>query len=194
MQRNPRTPDALRTRIEMPLDSDHFDLIREEINRHLIDTQSSKLGHWHAARIYERTHKFYLGLPATIFSIVLAWLISSQTQTALPDIGAKQTIIIQISVILSLIVSLLSGLTAFLNLNDSASRHRNAAESLHALWRECMNWNTDFPDSQQCADAMKRAQIYRQRLNDINRDAPQIPRWAWKSIKKQTDEGSVSYT
>ncbi|WP_162561434.1 SLATT domain-containing protein [Methylobacterium terrae] len=94
---------------------------------------------------------------------------------------------------LSLIVSLLSGLTAFLNLNETASRHRNAAESLHALWRDCKNWETDFPDASQCEAAVKRVQIYRQRLNEINRDAPQIPRWAWKSVENQRREGSVSY-
>jgi len=31
------------------------------------------------------------------------------------------------------------------------------------------------------------------RLNEINRDSPQIPKWAWKSVKKQQEEGSTTY-
>ncbi|AWN49532.1 hypothetical protein DK419_26975 [Methylobacterium terrae] len=120
-------------------------------------------------------------------------MISSRTQASLPDTGIVEALIVGIPVFLSLIVSLLSGLTAFLNLNETASRHRNAAESLHALWRDCKNWETDFPDASQCEAAVKRVQIYRQRLNEINRDAPQIPRWAWKSVENQRREGSVSY-
>lgn len=177
----------------MPNDDKHFAAVTEEVQRHLEDTESSKLGHWYAARIYERFHKLYLGLPATLLSIMLAWLISSQAKAALPSGGAGYALLIQVPVFLSLVVSLLSGLTAFLNLNETAARHRNAAESLHSLWRDCKNWGTDFPDRSQCEAAVKRVQLYRQRLNEINRDAPQIPRWAWKSVQKQREEGSVSY-
>ena len=178
----------------MPIDDKQFEAVREEVQRHLEDTEVSKLGHWDAARIYERVHRYYLGLPATLLSILLAWLISSQTKTTLPTLGAGQALMVQIPVFLSLVVSLLSGLTAFLNLNETASRHRNAAENLNALWRDCRNWATDFPDASHCEAAVKRVQLYRQRLNEINRDAPQIPRWAWKSVQKQRKEGSVSYT
>ena len=177
----------------MLFDDKHFQNVKDEVARHLEDTEVSKLGHWHAARVYERIHKLYLGLPATLLSILLAWIISSQSKTALPNLGFGQALALELPLLLSLVVSLLSGLTAFLNLNEIASRHRNTAESLHALWRDCRNWGTDFPDAQHCEAAVKRVQLYRQRLNEINRDAPQIPRWAWKSIQRQRDEGSVAY-
>lgn len=178
----------------MPNDEKHFEEVKSEVWRHLEDTEISKLGHWQAARVYERCHKIYLGLPATLLSIMLAWLISSQTKATLLSAGTGQAIVLQVSVCLSLVVSLLSGLTAFLNLNETAARHRNAAESLHALWRDCCNWATDFPDASECVAAVKRVQLYRQRLNEINRDSPQIPKWAWKSVRKQKSEGSVSYS
>lgn len=177
----------------MPFDEKHFAEVNEEVQRHLEDTETSKLGHWRAAQVYENYHKLWLGLPATLFSIILAWLISSQTTTIPESNPWKTFFLFQLPVFLSLVVSLLSGLTAFLNLNETASRHRNAAESLHALWRDCKNWATDFPDFSQCEAAVKRVQIYRQRLNEINRDAPQIPKWAWKNVQKQRQEGSVSY-
>ena len=173
----------------MPFDESHFQIINEEVFRHLIDTETSSLSHWHAARIYHRVHRLYLGLPATLLSIGVAWLLSGQTQknAGLPQLA------IQIPVFLSLLVSLLSGLNAFLNLSDLSMRHRNAAENLHALWRDCKNWSTDFPDASNCERVAKTVQDYRHRLNDINRDAPQIPKWAWKSVDKQRAEGSVSY-
>lgn len=98
-----------------------------------------------------------------------------------------------VPVFISLAASLLSGMTAFLNLGDLAIRHRTAAENLNALWRNCRNWETDFPDASFCEAAVKAVQGYRARLNGINCDAPQIPKWAWKATRKQREEGSVSY-
>lgn len=177
----------------MSFDEPHFRIISEEIQRHLQDTETSKLGHWHAAQIYSQVHKLYLGLPATLLSIGLAWILSGETQKNLPTTAIFTSLTIQLPIFLSLVISLLSGLNAFLNLSDLSARHRTAAENLHALWRDCKNWRTDFPDATTCEKAMKKAQDYRHRLNEINRDAPQIPKWAWKSVSKQRAEGSVSY-
>ena len=174
-------------------DENHFRAAIDEIKRHLEDTETSKLGHWAAARRYERVHKLALGLPATVLSIVLAWLVSSQTRTVLPAAGIGSELVRNIPVFISLVVSLLSGMTAFLNLSDLAIRHRTAAENLNALWRNCRNWETDFPDASFCEAAVKAVQGYRARLNDINGDAPQIPKWAWRATRRQREEGSVSY-
>lgn len=174
-------------------DEGHFEAATDEIRRHLEDTETSKLAHWAAAQRYERVHKLFLGLPATVLAILLAWLLSSQTKTALSNSSYFGGLLGSVPVFISLVVSILSGMTAFLNLNDLAIRHRTAAANLNALWRNCVNWKTDFPDSSFCEEAVKTVQGYRARLNEINSDAPQIPRWAWKSVQKQRDEGSVSY-
>jgi hypothetical protein len=44
-----------------------------------------------------------------------------------------------------------------------------------------------------CEKAVQTVQGYRQRLNEINRDSPQIPKWAWKSVRTQRLEGSTQY-
>ena len=178
----------------MKHDEQHFQAAIEEIERHRQDTEISKLGHWAAAAVLEKVHKFALGLPATLLSILLAWLLSTQTKTILPGAGIGADLVRNIPVFISLVVSILSGMTAFLNLNEVATRHRSAAENLHALWRNCINWRTDFPDASSCDEAVKAARSYRERLNDINKDAPQIPKWAWTNAKRQRDAGSVSYT
>lgn len=177
----------------MALDEAHFELVQDEVQRHLEDTETSKLAHWRAAQAYDRIHRLYLGLPATLLSIGLAWFLSRATQTSLSSTGASQALNLSIPIAVSLIVSLLSGLNAFLNLNEVSARHRVAAENLSALWRDCKNWKTDFPDPSTCAKAVECAQAYRARLNEINRDSPQIPKWAWRSVKRQRNEGSVSY-
>ena len=178
----------------MKHDVEHFRAAIDEIERHRQDTETSKLGHWAAARVFEIVHKFALGLPATLLAILLAWFLSSQTKTILPSTGLGSELISNIPVFISLTVSILSGLTTFLNLNELATRHRTAAENLHALWRNCINWRTDFPDASSCDEAVKAARSYRERLNDINKDAPQIPKWAWKGAQRQRAAGSVSYT
>ncbi len=177
----------------MTFDKEHFDKVCIEIQRHLEDSEISKLAHWNAAEVYGRRHMVFIGLPATVLSIVLTWLLSSDFQNITSLSPELKFIATKVPVFIGLIVSLLSGLGTFLNYNELAAKHRASAENLHSLWRDCRNWETDFPDESLCEKAVQTAQQYRNRLNEINRDAPQIPRWAWKSIKKQKDEGSTTY-
>ncbi|MEK6320450.1 MAG: SLATT domain-containing protein [Acidobacteriota bacterium] len=177
----------------MAYDEQHFERVIKEVQRHLEDTEVSKLAHWHAAAVYHKRHKFYVGLPASCLSIIVTWLLSIRLDTALLSGQGLALFATQASITLSLIVSILTGLGTFLNFNDLATRHRTAAENLHALWRDCKNWETDFPDHSFCEKAVQAVQQCRKRLNDINRDSPQIPKWAWKSVRVQQEEGSTSY-
>ncbi|WP_212806288.1 SLATT domain-containing protein [Pseudomonas sp. Eqa60] len=170
-----------------------YALVAAEMERHREDTETSKLGHWAAAATYERRHKVYLGFPATLGSLLLTWLLSSDVKKIFEGSG-HDWIIGMVPVGLSLVVSLLTGAGAFLNFSEMAIKHRSAAESLHALWRDCLNWKTDFPNSTKAAEAVLAVQRYRQRLNDINRDAPQIPYWAYKKGNRQKAQGSTRYT
>lgn len=165
-----------------------YELICEEIERHLEDSEVSKLAHFHAAAIYEKRNKYFLGLPATLSALLLSWFVSQ-------DVANKniEPLSANVKLILSLIVSLLSGLVTFLNFNEIASKHRVAAQRYQQIWRKCKNWHTDFPDDTKNEDARKMAQQYREELNEINLESPQIPKWAWKSTQKQQNEGSTKY-
>lgn len=178
----------------MAYDQLHFDSIKLEVARHLEDSETSKLAHWDAAAVYERRHKRWIGLPALLLSLVLAWILSSDVKTLLSSTEKLKWLAGGLPVILSLLVSVFSALGTFLNFNELAQKHRMAAENLNALWRDCKNWDTDFPDAGVCEKAAQTVQTYRQRLNEINRDAPQIPKWAWRSVKKQREEGSTAYS
>jgi len=177
----------------MALDQAHYDVVSDEMERHREDTETSKLAHWRSAAVYERRHKLFIGVPATVLSLFLTWMLSSDVKKLFSEPGILQGVVVNSPVILSLLVSLLSGLGAFLNFNELAVKHRSTAENLHGLWRDCKNWKTDFPDFSCCEKAVAAVQGYRKRLNDINRDAPQIPKWAWKSVSRQLAEGSTAY-
>lgn len=177
----------------MAFDQAHFAVIKQEVTRHCEDTEVSKLAHWNAAAVYDRRHKFLIGLPATVLSILLTWMLSSDMKKLFVNHPILQAVGGDIPIFLGLIVSVLSGLGAFLNFSELSTKHRNTAENLHALWRDCKNWDTDFPDASQCEKAVPAVQGYRKRLNEINRDAPQIPKWAWQSVKRQQAEGSTRY-
>jgi len=97
--------------------------------------------------------------------------------------------------LLALVVTILTSLDLFLGFKGlAAAAHRNAALSYQEVWRHCKNWRTDFPDEAQADEAAQAAKQYRDRLNSINRNSPQLPKWAWKSVGRQRAEGSVSYT
>lgn len=176
----------------MPNNKDTYQEVTREFQRHIEDTETSKLAHFYAAEQYEKRHRILLGIPATSFAILLTWLLTSPLETLFSPTTAlflKNSF----SVLLSLLVAILSALSALLNYNDLAIRHRTAAQKYHALWRKCINWRTDFPSESEAFDATKTAKLYRERLNEINHDSPQIPKWAWKSVSAQQKEGSTSY-
>ena len=176
----------------MAFDKLHFEKVLLEIQHHLEDTETSKLAHWHASSVYSRRHKYYLGLPATLISIILTWLLSTNIDwTRLSS--SLSSMMPQIPMFFSLVVTVLSSLSTFLHFNELSRRHKETAEKLHSIWRECKNWSTDFPDESMCETAVHMVKQYRQRINEINYDAPPIPRWAWKSVSKQKKEGSTSY-
>ena len=120
----------------MAIDSiSYYSTICKEIQRHLEDSEISKLSHFYAASRYEKLHKYYIGLPTTIAALLLAWLV---TQKDLPDNSSQ--FIFSIKIILSLIVAISTGVSTFLNYNELASKHRQSALKYQDVWRKCKNW------------------------------------------------------
>jgi len=168
-----------------------YNLVSEEMGHHLGDAETSKLAHWHAAAIFERRHRIIVG-SATILAIVLTWLLTSSLEKILDPALAKK-ITDTVPMLLALIVSVLSGIGTWLNFNDLSNKHRVAAENYHALWKKCLHWKTDFPNNESAKDAANTARQYRERIIEINGGSPPIPKWAWKGVGPQKEEGSTSY-
>lgn len=92
-----------------------------------------------------------------------------------------------------LATSILTTVGYSLNFGDLATRHRVAAHKYQDVWRQCKNWKTDFPSHEDAACACTRAKQMRDRLNEINKESPQIPEWAWRSVDVQRAAGSTAY-
>jgi hypothetical protein len=166
-----------------------YEIINDEVSRHLQDAEISFLSHFVIASRFEKRHKWLIGLPATILAILLSWLVSQNNI----EHETLKLIISVLTPILGLIVAILSGIGTFLNLNQSATQHRKAAHRYKEIHRRCKNWKTDFPDSTTNSNAKLKVQEYRDELISINQEAPDITKWAWKSVKKQKEEGSTTY-
>lgn len=171
------------------MDNKDYELIiKQEVARHLEDSEISKLSHFFAASRYETVHKYYIGLPTTIAALLLSWLVA---QKEIDSEGVSWIFTLKIT--LSLIVAISTGISTFLNFNELASQHRKAALRYQDIWRKCKNWETDFPDENDLPSAKQLIQSYRNEMTTINQDSPQIPKWAWKSVDKQIKDGSTKY-
>lgn len=171
------------------MDNKDYELIiKQEVARHLEDSETSKLAHFFAASRYETAHKYYIGLPTTIAALLLSWLVA---QKEIDSQGVPWIFALKIT--LGLIVAISTGISTFLNFNELASQHRKAALRYQDIWRKCKNWETDFPDENDLQSAKKVIQSYRNEMTTINQDSPQIPKWAWKSVHKQIQDGSTKY-
>lgn len=167
----------------------HYEIICLEITRHLEDAETSKLAHFDAASSFEKWNKFILGLPATLAATVLACIVNRDSKGT----STMEAWLNMLKIVLSIIVPALSASITFLNLNDIATNHRTAAQRYSELSRKCKNWKTDFPDDTNNEKAKEMVQKYREEIISINKESPQIPKWAWKSVSKQKREGSTTY-
>ncbi len=170
-----------------------YEYARVEIERHLEDSEVSKLGHWYAAAVLHGRHRNFIAIPAIVLAAMLTWLLQNSLDELLSPPTARflSTVVPRF---LALIVTLLTALDLLLSLKSLEAAHRNAALSYHEIWRHCKNWHTDFPDETYAERAAQAAREYRDRMNSINRNSPQLPNWAWKSVSAQRAAGSVNYS
>lgn len=166
----------------------HFQLISTEIERHLEDAEISKLAHYNAAGRLDKVHRYYLGLPVTVAALLLSCLVTLKEVS--PEYA---TPVYVLKLILGVVVTVSTGVGTFLSFNEIASKHRLAAHRYQSVYRRCKNWLTDFPDERDIAKAQKTARIYREELTEINKESPQIPKWAYNKVDDQQRSGLTSY-
>jgi hypothetical protein len=172
--------------------TDHYDLASVEFERHGEDSETSKLAHFYAAGAYERRALLFMQIPPTVLAVILTCLLTSDLNKFF-DPNMVKILKEPVPVVLGLLIAIWSAVGAVLNYNQLAERHRTAAQKYQTLTRRCKNWKTDFPDESFATGARAEAKQCRDRLSEINAESPQIPKWAWKSVKKQREEGSTAY-
>ena len=142
----------------------------------------SAKGHFVAAQFWTNFH-LWIGVP----TVILAALAGT---SALAQFDNHNII----AGILSLIVVVLAAITTFLNPREKARIHLTSGNNYDSLLsRARMFWTIDCRRENSehlLADKLKDLSEQRDRLN---RECPQIPRWAYKRAKKGIEEGEASY-
>lgn len=169
----------------------HFEYIASEYEKHLEDAETSKLGHFNAAGTFEKRYKI-LAITTALTGVILVWLLTSPFDDFLNPQLTK-FLSEGLPIFFGLLSTAFTTLNYFFDFSNLAEKHRIAAHKYQSIWRQCQNWNTDFPTEEFVLDAQDRVSKIRDRLTEINSESPQIPRWAWKSVDKQKSEGSTTY-
>ena len=176
----------------MAYDDKHFELASKEIERHLEDSRINRIAHYELADAYEAKNHRLNVVHGISIGIIITWLLSSQFKESLPE--HYQTFFGEVlPIILSMVVAVLSSLGPLLKYGEKAIKNKSAAQKYHALWRNCLNWETDYPDKSMVKEAVQAARNYRELINEINRESPSIPDWAWDKVEKVEKKGGTEY-
>jgi hypothetical protein len=155
--------------------------IKEEFERHLVDSEQSKKAHFDLCDYFTKKARFIDKLQYFGTACILAWLLSTQFEGLLPE-DSNLTIIIPI--LLSMVVAILSILEPVLKYKEQAYSHEKSGKRYHTFWRSCKNWKTDFSSEDDASKARVAVQKYREQLNDLNRESPHLSILSWEIINK----------
>lgn len=165
---------------------DHFQIVIQEIERHLEDAEINKLQHYIMSSRYDKLNRQM----ETVIAILMSFLLIVLSSSFIHDFTPWNTVLATFA---SIVLALLTTIKHIGKYDEKAVRHWIAAQSYQRMWRTCKNWHTDFPDNSKIAEAVLNAKMLRERMTEINRDSPALAEWAWKKAQKQQGEGSTTY-
>ncbi|GHS91359.1 hypothetical protein FACS1894174_05270 [Bacteroidia bacterium] len=174
----------------------HYILLETEIGRHLQDTEAAKATQYAAAERNEKWYKQFLriGFIITIVGISALFYIIFNTGNGVFSFYCfditKQ--------IMSLTITLLgAGLTLWPLVKDysgKAVNHRRFAEEYNSVWKQCKNWQTDYPDEKNILDAKSNVHSIRERVISINNLSPATQGKDYEKGIKNRTSGSYDYS
>lgn len=163
-----------------------LDEIIREAKRLEESTLFSMKGHHVAANGWSNRH-LWLGMPTVIISALVGAATFSQYAKDYPALGV-------IAGLLSIIVTVLSGITTFLNPNEKENAHLNAAHGFDKINNDArLFWSVDC--WQEASDAVLTSQLKElvDRKNELNSSSPQIPDWAYQKAKAGIEAGEADF-
>jgi hypothetical protein len=163
-----------------------LDEIIREAKRLEESTLFSMKGHHVAATGWSNRH-LWLGMPTVIISALVGAATFSQYAKDYPALGV-------IAGLLSIIVTVLSGITTFLNPNEKENAHLNAAHGFDKINNDArLFWSVDC--WQEASDAVLTSQLKElvDRKNELNSSSPQIPDWAYQKAKAGIEAGEADF-
>lgn len=167
--------------IIMEYDKKHYEYALVEIQRHLQDAARNKIDYFDMADYYkDKSRKFNIYHSITL-AIITTLLLASPFNGIIPS----DHYIVKVSlIIIGVVHAVFTTLGYILKFEEKFNENKSAAMRYHNLWRNCLNWKTDFPDETMTKEAVRMAQRYREQINDINRDSPHFTLSDRERIKK----------
>jgi hypothetical protein len=163
-----------------------LDEIIREAKRLEESTLFSMKGHHVAANGWSNRH-LWLGMPTVIISALVGAATFSQYAKDYPAFSVTAGL-------LSIVVTVLSGITTFLNPNEKENAHLNAAHGFDKINNDArLFWSVDC--WQEASDAVLTSQLKElvDRKNELNSSSPQIPDWAYQKAKAGIEAGEADF-
>lgn len=135
-------------------------------------------GHFHAAFFWSNMH-FWIGIPTTIIAAITSAFALTQYHI--------------VAGILAVLISILAGITTFINPNDKANSNFNSANSYGTLANNInifINVDSIMETSELAlVNKLKEFEVER---DELNLNSPLIPKWALKKTRDCLKKGGLS--
>jgi len=156
--------------------------ILKEARRVEEDSLYSAKGHFVAANFWMNFH-FWIGVPTVILAAIAG-------ASALSKFDNHEVV----AAGLSIIVAALTAVMTFLNPNEKSNSYLNTGNKYNSL----RNRVRIFCEIDSCTDLSdqelsQRLKVLAEHRDELNRDCPQVPTWAYKKAKKGIEEGEADY-
>ncbi len=139
-------------------------------------------GHFAAARFWSNFH-LWIGIPTVILATVAGTSALSQFGNFVVIVG-----------VISIIVAILSATTTFLNPRERANAHLSAGNNYDSLLSEArIFWTIDCWQNDSEEILTQKLRDLSEERNRLNRECPQVPRFAYLQARKGIQEGEARY-
>lgn len=170
--------DTQLTTAEIPITITKEAIIREAKRIEESCLYTSK-GHLVASSFWNNFH-LWIGVPTTIIALVAGILSFSKDYI---NVG-----------ILSIIVAILTSLSTFLNPKERANSHFAAGNNHDSLLTKArIFWTIECKRENSVEILESKLKDLSGQRERLNRDCPQIPKWAYKKAKKGIEDGEANY-
>lgn len=170
-----------RTTDEKPITKTKEAIIKEA-KRIEEDCLYTSKGHFGASRFWSNFH-LWIGIPTVILAGVVGTATISQICNGVLVVG-----------VVSVILIVLSAVSTFLNPRERANLHLNAGNNYEALRNTVrIFWTIDCWRSDSDDLLTQQLKTYSQEKNRLNRECPQVPRFAYLTARKGIESGEAEH-
>jgi len=139
-------------------------------------------GHFAVAQFWSNFH-LWLGIPTVILASIVGAFALSQFSSYIVIAG-----------VISIVVVVLSATTTFLNPRERANAHLSAGNNYDSLLSKArIFWTIDCWQSESEEILTQKLRDLSEERNRLNRECPQVPRFAYLAARKGIQEGETSY-